>query len=168
MQHGNHEADGRRFFLTTPVFDLEQFEKFMRQIGGFAVPVIAEVMLLRNAAMARFINRHFKPGLVPDWVIQKLDKAPDKTRPASSCSPIWPRDSEVMPGVAHHHPGRRRQTATLLGRRQFILAPHRPCGPTRMGRQRMIRRFCRLTRLTVAMRCPLNPILPKAAAPHHF
>jgi methylenetetrahydrofolate reductase (NADPH) len=71
---------GAGFFLTTPVFDLEQFHKFMNQIGGFAVPVIAEVLLLRNAAMARFINRHFKAGLVPDWVIQKLDTAPDKTR----------------------------------------------------------------------------------------
>jgi hypothetical protein len=70
---------GAGFFLTTPVFDLEQFHKFMRQIGG-SVPVIAEVLLLRNAAMARFINRHFKAGLVPDWVIQKLDTAPDKTQ----------------------------------------------------------------------------------------
>ena len=71
---------GAGFFLTTPIFDLEQFEKFMRQVAPLGVPVIAEVLLLRNAAMARFINRHFKPGLVPDWVIQKLDKAPDKRR----------------------------------------------------------------------------------------
>jgi methylenetetrahydrofolate reductase (NADPH) len=69
---------GAGYFLTTPVFDLEQFDKFMRQIKILDVPVIAEVLLLRNAAMARFINRHFKPGLVPDWVIQKLDKATDK------------------------------------------------------------------------------------------
>jgi len=71
---------GAGFFLTTPIFDLEQFDKFVRQVGVFDVPLIAEVMLLRNAAMARFINRHFKAGLVPDWVIQKLDKAPDKKR----------------------------------------------------------------------------------------
>ncbi|MBT8342265.1 MAG: methylenetetrahydrofolate reductase [Desulfatitalea sp.] len=69
---------GAGFFLTTPIFDLEQFDKFMRQIRMLDVPVIAEVLLLRNAAMARFINRHFKPGLVPEWVIQKLDKATDK------------------------------------------------------------------------------------------
>jgi 5,10-methylenetetrahydrofolate reductase len=71
---------GAGFFLTTPIFDIDQFSKFTRQISTFDVPVIAEVMLLRNAAMARFINRHFKPGLVPDWVIQKLDNAPDKKR----------------------------------------------------------------------------------------
>lgn len=71
---------GAGFFLTTPIFDLEQFEKFIRQVKTFDVPVIAEVMLLRNAAMARFINRHFKAGMVPDWVIQKLDTAPDKQK----------------------------------------------------------------------------------------
>jgi methylenetetrahydrofolate reductase (NADH) len=71
---------GAGFFLTTPVFDLDQFDKFMRQINVLDVPVIAEVLLLRNAAMARFINRHFKPGLVPDWVIHKLDQASDKQR----------------------------------------------------------------------------------------
>lgn len=69
---------GAGFFLTTPIFDLDQFQKFMRQVNTLGVPVIAEVLLLRNAAMARFINRHFKPGLVPEWVIQKLDKAADK------------------------------------------------------------------------------------------
>lgn len=69
---------GAGFFLTTPIFDLDQFAKFIRQVNTFDVPVIAEVMLLRNTAMARFINRHFKPGLVPDWVIQKLDSAADK------------------------------------------------------------------------------------------
>jgi 5,10-methylenetetrahydrofolate reductase len=71
---------GAGFFLTTPIFDLEQFDKFMRQVRSLDVPVIAEVLLLRNAAMARFINRHFKPSLVPEWVIQKLDRAPNKTQ----------------------------------------------------------------------------------------
>ena len=71
---------GTGYFLTTPIFDLDQFERFLRQIKTFDVPVIAEVMLLRNAAMARFINRHFKAGLIPDWVIQKLDKSPNKLK----------------------------------------------------------------------------------------
>jgi methylenetetrahydrofolate reductase (NADH) len=71
---------GTGYFLTTPIFDLDQFERFIGQVRTFAVPVIAEVMLLRNAAMARFINRHFKAGLIPDWVIQKLDKAPNKLK----------------------------------------------------------------------------------------
>jgi methylenetetrahydrofolate reductase (NADPH) len=71
---------GAGYFLTTPIFDIDQFDKFSRQVNTFGVPVIAEVLLLRNPAMARFINRHFKSGLVPEWVVEKLDKATDKKR----------------------------------------------------------------------------------------
>lgn len=71
---------GTGYFLTTPIFDIEQFRKFVTQVNTFDVPVIAEVLLLRNPAMARFINRHFKSGMVPEWVVEKLDKAADKKR----------------------------------------------------------------------------------------
>lgn len=71
---------GTGYFLTTPIFDIDQFRKFVGQVNTFDVPVIAEVLLLRNPAMARFINRHFKSGLVPEWVVEKLDKTADKKR----------------------------------------------------------------------------------------
>ena len=71
---------GAGYFLTTPIFDVDQFQKFSKQVNTFDVPIIAEVLLLRNPAMARFINRHFKSGMVPDWVVEKLDKSPDKKR----------------------------------------------------------------------------------------
>jgi len=71
---------GTGYFLTTPVFDVGIFEKFMKQVNTFGVPVIAEVMILRTAGMAQFLNRHFKSGLVPDWIIKKIAKAPDKQR----------------------------------------------------------------------------------------
>lgn len=69
---------GAGYFLTTPVFDLAQFDRFMQRIKPFGVPVIAEVMILRTAGMGQFLNRHLKSGLVPDWVIKKLAKAPDR------------------------------------------------------------------------------------------
>ncbi len=69
---------GTGFFLTTPIFDIDQFAKFMKQIEPFNVPVIAEVMILRTAGMGKFLNRHFKSGLVPEWVIQKMMTAPNK------------------------------------------------------------------------------------------
>ena len=71
---------GTGYFLTTPVFDVAQFEKFMQQVNTFDVPVIAEVMIIRTAGMAQFLNRHFKSGLVPDWMIKKLAGAPDKQK----------------------------------------------------------------------------------------
>lgn len=81
MEEMEQMADvGTGYFLTTPIFDVDQFERFMKQVNTFDVPVIAEVMILRTAGMGKFLNRHFKSGLVPEWAIQKLLKAPDKTR----------------------------------------------------------------------------------------
>ena len=71
---------GTGYFLTTPVFDVAHFEKFLKQVNTFGVPVIAEVMIIRTAGMAQFLNRHFKSGLVPDWMIKKLASAPDKQK----------------------------------------------------------------------------------------
>ena len=71
---------GTGYFLTTPVFDVGLFEKFMKHVNTFGVPVIAEVMILRTAGMAQFLNRHLKSGLVPDWIIRKLAKAPDRQK----------------------------------------------------------------------------------------
>lgn len=71
---------GTGYFLTTPVFDVALFESFMKHVQGFGVPVIAEVMILRTAGMAQFLNRHFKSGLVPDWIIKKLASAPDRQK----------------------------------------------------------------------------------------
>jgi len=72
--------EGTGYFLTTPVFDLGLFEKFMKQVNTFGVPVIAEVMILRTAGMAQFLNRHLQSGLVPEWIIKKIAKAPDRQK----------------------------------------------------------------------------------------
>ncbi|MBW1816876.1 MAG: methylenetetrahydrofolate reductase [Deltaproteobacteria bacterium] len=71
---------GTGYFLTTPVFDVDHFERFLKRAETFGVPVIAEVMILRTAGMAQFLNRHFKSGMVPDWIIKKLAGSPDKQK----------------------------------------------------------------------------------------
>lgn len=71
---------GTGYFLTTPVFDLDSFEKFLKSVNTFGVPVIAEVLIIRNASMGQFLNRHMRQGMVPDWVIKKLLRAPEKKK----------------------------------------------------------------------------------------
>ena len=71
---------GTQYFLTTPVFDLDSFHQFMARIGPIHVPVIAEVILVRTAGMGLFLNKYVRPGLVPNHIIEKLAKAPDKER----------------------------------------------------------------------------------------
>jgi methylenetetrahydrofolate reductase (NADPH) len=69
---------GTRYFLTTPVFDIDSFHQFMNRVGPIQVPVIAEVILVRSAGMGLFLNKYVRPGLVPNHIIEKLAKASDK------------------------------------------------------------------------------------------
>ena len=86
---------GTGYFLTTPVFDLDRFDKFMNQVQEFRIPIIAEVMIVRTAGMARFLNRHFKSGLVPESIIQKLARAPDKQKASVEIF------SDIVQGLKH-------------------------------------------------------------------
>ncbi|MDI6775714.1 MAG: methylenetetrahydrofolate reductase [Syntrophales bacterium] len=71
---------GTKYFLTTPVFDLDSFNQFMKRVEPMRIPVIAEVILVRSAEMCLFLNKHVKMGLVPNFVIEKLARAPDKEK----------------------------------------------------------------------------------------
>ena len=71
---------GTQYFLTTPIFDLDSFHQFMKRVGPIQIPVIAEVILVRSAEMGLFLNKHVKAGLVPNHIIEKLAKAPDKEK----------------------------------------------------------------------------------------
>jgi 5,10-methylenetetrahydrofolate reductase len=71
---------GTKFFLTTPVFDLEEFHQFYKRVKQFGIPIIAEVILIRSAGMGNLFNRYMRPNLVPQALIQRLLKAPDKER----------------------------------------------------------------------------------------
>ena len=69
---------GVEFFITTSVYDLVQFEAFMGKARTFGVPVIAGLMVLKSAGMARYINKHVQGVLIPEEIVERLMKAPDK------------------------------------------------------------------------------------------
>jgi 5,10-methylenetetrahydrofolate reductase len=71
---------GTQYFLTTPIFDLDSFHEFMKKVGPIKIPVVAEIILVRSAEMGLFLNKHVKPGMVPNHIIEKLAKAPDKEK----------------------------------------------------------------------------------------
>jgi len=71
---------GTQYFLTTPIFDIDSFHEFMKKVGPIKIPVIAEIILVRSAEMGLFLNKHVKPGMVPNHIIEKLAKAPDKEK----------------------------------------------------------------------------------------
>lgn len=73
---------GCEFFQTQAIFEPREFVKFINRIAPIQVPVIAGVILLKSAKMARYMNEHV-PGIsVPESLIQEIDEANDKEKKA--------------------------------------------------------------------------------------
>ncbi len=73
-------AAGVRFFLTPPVFDLGVLEKFMKRWGKRQAFVIPTVLLLKSVGMARYIQRHLDQVSVPEDLVSRIHKAPERVR----------------------------------------------------------------------------------------
>jgi len=71
---------GASFFQTQAVYDVGAFEKFMKRVAPFKVPVLAGIILLKSAGMARFMNKNVAGVFVPEPLIQKMAKAEDRTK----------------------------------------------------------------------------------------
>ena len=69
---------GASFFQTQAVYDPAAFESFMAAARGFGVPVLAGIIVLKSARMARFLNARLPGVYVPQPLIDELDAAPDK------------------------------------------------------------------------------------------
>ena len=68
---------GAAFFQTQAVYDAESFETFMRTARGFGAPVLAGMIVLKSARMARFLNEKLPGVSVPQSVIEEMDAARD-------------------------------------------------------------------------------------------
>lgn len=69
---------GARFFQTQAVYDARKFADFMGMVAHLGVPVLAGVVVLRSAAMARRMNERIAGIHVPEAVIAEMDRAADK------------------------------------------------------------------------------------------
>ncbi len=71
---------GAQFFQTQAVYEPKKFESFMKEAKKFGVPVLVGIVLIRSAAMARFMNKNVAGIHVPDEMITEMDKAEDKAK----------------------------------------------------------------------------------------
>ncbi|MHB1004007.1 MAG: methylenetetrahydrofolate reductase [Chloroflexota bacterium] len=69
---------GARFFQTQAVYDTERFARFVEYARGFGVPIMAGIVLLKSAGMARFMNKNVAGVHVPESLIQEMDEAKNK------------------------------------------------------------------------------------------
>jgi len=69
---------GAQFFQTQAMYDPKLFEEFMKAVKHLNVAVLVGIVLLRSAAMARFMNSNVAGIYVPDALIDEMNEADDK------------------------------------------------------------------------------------------
>ena len=67
---------GAKFIQTQAVYDTAQLEKFVKAASHIDVPILAGLVMLKNARMAQFMNENVAGVFVPDDVIKELEAAP--------------------------------------------------------------------------------------------
>ncbi len=67
---------GAEFIQTQAVYDLDNFKNFMDYARQFPVKILAGVILLTSAPMARFMNKNVAGVFVPQELIDEMDGAP--------------------------------------------------------------------------------------------
>jgi 5,10-methylenetetrahydrofolate reductase len=90
-------AAGAKFFQTQAIYDPAVFEQFMIKASQFGVPVLAGIVIIKSAGMARFMNANVPGVYVPDHMIKALAKAPRKERAKKSIDLMAELIGELKP-----------------------------------------------------------------------
>lgn len=75
---------GAEFIQTQAVYDVDQFAEFMQKIGHLKAPVLAGIVLLKSAGMARYMNANVAGVTVPDDLIKKMAAAGEADKQAKA------------------------------------------------------------------------------------
>ena len=73
---------GAEFFQTQGVYDVKGFAKFIDKVKGYNTCIIAGIILIKSADMARFMNKNVAGIFIPDDIIKEVDGATDKQEKA--------------------------------------------------------------------------------------
>jgi len=68
-------AAGAKFFQTQAIYDLHTFQRFMDQARKHDAKIMAGIVLLVSAGMARYMNKNVPGIFVPDPLIQEMAQA---------------------------------------------------------------------------------------------
>ena len=76
MKFEKKVEQGAEFFQTQAIYDLDNFSKFMDYAHRFPVKILAGIVLLSSARMAKYMNENVPGIFVPQDLIDELSKAP--------------------------------------------------------------------------------------------
>jgi len=71
---------GAQFFITPPLFDLAAIQPFLKRVDLNKTKIIPTVLLLKSLGMARYMARNVAHVYIPDDLIQRIQKSPEKVR----------------------------------------------------------------------------------------
>jgi len=71
---------GAQFFQSQAVYDAKSFESFMNKASNLNVPVLAGIVVLKSAGMAKFMNDNVAGVFVPDDIIKEMAETPKEDR----------------------------------------------------------------------------------------
>jgi len=69
---------GAEFFQTQAVYDIGIFENFLKKTRHLKATILAGIVLLKSAGMARYMNKNVAGVFVPDDLIKEMEGAKDK------------------------------------------------------------------------------------------
>ena len=74
---------GAEFAVTQPVFDPEQFEKFLRDIEGLGIPIVMAVWPLVSIRNAEFLANEVPGVSIPDEILDRMRRAQEGGKEAA-------------------------------------------------------------------------------------
>ena len=92
---------GAKFFQTQAVFDANTFAKFMKRAERFNIPILAGLIPLKSAGMAKFMNKNVAGVFVPDDIIDQMAKTEDKVQTSIEITAKLMREMKDMCQGAH-------------------------------------------------------------------
>lgn len=69
---------GAEFFQTQAIYDIRSFDDFLKKTKHLKTTLLAGIVLLKSAGMARFMNKNVAGIFVPDNLIKEIEEAKDK------------------------------------------------------------------------------------------
>jgi methylenetetrahydrofolate reductase (NADPH) len=63
---------GAQFFQTQAIYEVKTFENFMNKAEKFNVPVMAGIVVLKSAGMAKYMNQNVAGVFVPEEMIKEM------------------------------------------------------------------------------------------------
>lgn len=95
---------GAEFFQTQAVYDIKVFENFLSRTRHLKTTILAGIVLLKSAGMARYMNKNVAGVFVPDNLIKEMEEAKDKVAKSIEIAAKLIQELKPMCGGVHIMP----------------------------------------------------------------